>query len=248
MDRKNYLNTLKNIDLRPGRLKVKEHNPVILNEQGNNGMEDLHNEIIKWFMNNPNPSDSEVHKFAEALGIDPDKFEGHIYMILSDILTGGRSKDFKGTYNPKELKMGIEVEAEHTTNPLIAEKIAKDHLAEAPDYYTRLAKMEKEAGIEERKLLELFVQAGEIKSMPAGNERDTQILRIGMIAELDAVNFYNQLAELASDERVSKLMLDVSREEKVHAGEFETLLEEIDPSYEKAEDEGEKEVEDLLGI
>ena len=40
--------------------------------------------------------------------------------------------------DPKELKMGIEVEKEHTDNKHAAEKIARDHLAEHPDYYTRL--------------------------------------------------------------------------------------------------------------
>jgi len=96
-------------------------------------------------------------------------------------------------------------------------------------------------------LKELFVQAGEIASLPPGTNRDLQILRLGMIAELDAVNLYDKLAGLATSENVSKLMLDVSREEKVHAGEFETLMEEIDPDYEKAEEEGEEEVKDLLG-
>ena len=95
---------------------------------------------------------------------------------------------------------------------------------------------------------ELFIQSSEIESMSAGVGRDIQILRLGMIAELDASNLYEKLAELATDEKVSKLMLDISREEKIHAGEFETLLEEIDPEYEDAEEEGEKEVEDLLGI
>jgi len=96
-------------------------------------------------------------------------------------------------------------------------------------------------------LNELFIQAGEVKSMPPGTERDLQILRLGIIAELDAVNFYDQLAELASSDEVRKLMLDISKEEKVHAGEFETLMEDIDPEYEKSEEEGEEEVEDLLG-
>ena len=97
-------------------------------------------------------------------------------------------------------------------------------------------------------LRELFVQAGEIEAQPKGKERDLQILRIGMIAELDAVNLYDRLAKLASNPQVTKLMLDVSQEEKVHAGEFETLMEELDPSYEEAEEEGEKEVKDLLDI
>jgi hypothetical protein len=43
--------------------------------------------------------------------------------------------------------MGIKVEMEHTTCPTISEKIAWDHLAEIPDYYTRLEKMEKDAGV-----------------------------------------------------------------------------------------------------
>jgi hypothetical protein len=41
-------------------------------------------------------------------------------------------------YDPTELKMGIEVEKEHTNNPKIAETIAKHHLEEDPIYYTKL--------------------------------------------------------------------------------------------------------------
>ena len=103
---------------------------------------DIHETIIKWFIKNPNPPDSKVHSFAEKMGVDSHKFEGHIYMILSDLIHKGRSQKFTGKYDPKELAMGIEVEKEHMPYPTIAEKIAKDHLAELPDYYTRLKKME----------------------------------------------------------------------------------------------------------
>ena len=47
--------------------------------------------------------------------------------------------------DPEQLEMGINVEMEHTTDPLIAKKISLDHLSEISDYYTRLAKMEAEA-------------------------------------------------------------------------------------------------------
>lgn len=100
----------------------------------------------------------------------------------------------------------------------------------------------------EQILSEIFVQAGEIASLPPGENRDLQILRLGMIAELDAVNLYDKLAGLATSQNVKELMLDVSHEEKVHAGEFETLMEKIDPKYEEAEEEGEEEVEDLLNL
>lgn len=44
------------------------------------------------------------------------------------------------SFDPKELEMGKKVELEHTDDEDEAEKIAKDHLKEVPDYYTKLAK------------------------------------------------------------------------------------------------------------
>jgi len=41
-------------------------------------------------------------------------------------------------YDEKQLEMGIKVEMEHTNDPTVAEQIARDHLQEVPDYYTRL--------------------------------------------------------------------------------------------------------------
>lgn len=42
----------------------------------------------------------------------------------------------------KQLKMGVKVEREHTNSKELARKIALQHLAEIPDYYTRLKKVE----------------------------------------------------------------------------------------------------------
>jgi len=41
-----------------------------------------------------------------------------------------------------QLKMGIDVELEHTTDRAVAHEIALDHLNELPDYYTRLKEVE----------------------------------------------------------------------------------------------------------
>jgi rubrerythrin len=76
-------------------------------------------------------------------------------------------------------------------------------------------------------------------------QKDLQILRAGMIAELDAVNFYEQMAQQTKNEKVKKVLLDVAYEEKVHAEEFEQVLEELDPEYEKADDQAEKEGEEM---
>lgn len=143
-----YLDILKKTNLRPEKIKLKEHEPVILNEQANDGEMDLLVKIIEWFTANPYPKDDAVHAFAQELGIDEHKFEGYIYHILSSVLSEGKSKGEDIKHDPKQLEMGIKVEMEHTTNPVISRKIALDHLKEIPDYYTRLDKMEKDAGVE----------------------------------------------------------------------------------------------------
>jgi len=74
---------------------------------------------------------------------------------------------------------------------------------------------------------------------------DKEILRVGMIAELDAVSLYEQLAAMTENENIKKVLLDIAKEEKTHAGEFQTLLLKEDKEQEKELEEGKKEVEEL---
>ncbi len=74
---------------------------------------------------------------------------------------------------------------------------------------------------------------------------DREILRAGMIAELDAVNFYEQMAAMAQDENIKKILLDIAREEKTHIAEFETMLLKKDEEQVKENEEGRKEIEEL---
>ena len=72
--------------------------------------------------------------------------------FIKDFINAGRAYEdgfVESDADPHELEMGIEVEYEHTTNALVAKRIALDHLAECADYYTRLAKMEEECGVED---------------------------------------------------------------------------------------------------
>lgn len=75
---------------------------------------------------------------------------------------------------------------------------------------------------------------------------DRQILRIGLIAELDAINLYEQLAALTDDEKIKTIFLDIAREEKTHVGEFLTLLLLNDEEQEDELEAGKEEVEELL--
>ena len=66
-------------------------------------------------------------------------------LSLWKIPLGVQGKNHNGNHEKherfeKELKMGAHVEKEHTSNPNLAKKIAKDHLKEDPHYYTKLKK------------------------------------------------------------------------------------------------------------
>lgn len=109
---------------------------------------ELRDKLFEFFRENPNPPDEDVHALAERLSMDPDDIETAIYGILSSFLANGnfnKSGKIETDVPLDELEMGIEVEFEHTNCPMMAKRIALDHLSEFPDYYTRLAKMEKEA-------------------------------------------------------------------------------------------------------
>ncbi len=70
---------------------------------------------------------------------------------------------------------------------------------------------------------------------------DNEILRIGVIAELDAINLYEQLASL------KKVFLNIAKEEKTHVGEFLTLLLIKDKEGERELKKGKEEIKELLG-
>jgi len=93
----------------------------------------------------------KIQKLAKLLNVtgkDLDKFSEK---EVEDLLANLGHHDFvpDSEFDATELKKGIEVEKEHTASILIAKLIAKDHLKEIPDYYTRLNKMEQEAEVED---------------------------------------------------------------------------------------------------
>ena len=81
----------------------------------------------------------------------------------------------------------------------------------------------------------------------SGADLDKEILRVGMIAELDAVSLYEQLSVMTENEDLKKVLLDIAKEEKTHVGEFEELLKRMDKEYVGEIESGKKEVEELTG-
>ena len=75
---------------------------------------------------------------------------------------------------------------------------------------------------------------------------DKEILRASIIAELDAINLYEQMAAMTNNEDLKKILLDVAKEEKTHVGEFQTLLLGQDKEQEEELKAGKEEVEEEL--
>jgi hypothetical protein len=87
------------------------------------------------------PTPQEVDQVASALGGEQGP------KTLEEFMQEGLAAE-KGLgpedFDPDQLNRGVEVELEHTKSRDIATKIAMDHLAEFPNYYDALEKMEKE--------------------------------------------------------------------------------------------------------
>ncbi len=80
----------------------------------------------------------------------------------------------------------------------------------------------------------------------AKTDVDKAVLRAAIIAELDAINLYEQMAYVTTNKDIRKILLDVAKEEKTHVGEFQALLLREDRQQEEELNEGKKEVEGLL--
>ncbi len=76
---------------------------------------------------------------------------------------------------------------------------------------------------------------------------DKEILRAGIIAELDAINMYEQMTAFAKDTHIKKMLLDIAKEEKTHIGEFQKLLLNRDREQVEELEKGKEEVKDEVG-
>jgi rubrerythrin len=92
-------------------------------------------------------------------------------------------------------------------------------------------------------LSQIPVDFNKVKKEKLNNE----ILRAAIIGELDAINLYEQLAALTDNKDISKVMLDIAKEEKTHVGELQTMLLRLDQEQAQELEQGKKEVQELTG-
>jgi rubrerythrin len=74
-----------------------------------------------------------------------------------------------------------------------------------------------------------------------------EILRAAIIAELDAINFYEQMAALTDDKDIRVVLLDIAREEKTHVMEFQAMLLRIDAEQVEEMEHAKEEIKELTG-
>jgi rubrerythrin len=84
-------------------------------------------------------------------------------------------------------------------------------------------------------------------SKVAKKNLNQEILRGAIIAELDAINLYEQMAALTDDDDIRKVLLDIAREEKTHVGEFQTMLLRLDAEQVSEMEHAKKEIKELTG-
>lgn len=80
---------------------------------------------------------------------------------------------------------------------------------------------------------------------PVSPPSDVDIARRALEEELKASTLYERLARDAKGP-TAKLLRDVSEEEKVHAGEFRSLIDKLDPQSAKSDSKGEEEARDIV--
>jgi len=105
--------------------------------------------VQDFFVRNPNPNDKKFHAFAEKNKVNTHKAEALAYRLATKQVKfqrGGKSNEpGPKHYDPKQMKAGIEVEAEHTPDVDSRKKISADHLSEVKNsrYYDVLRIAEK---------------------------------------------------------------------------------------------------------
>jgi len=75
---------------------------------------------------------------------------------------------------------------------------------------------------------------------------DLENLRAAIIAEYDAINLYDQMANNTKNSKIKEVLLDIAKEEKTHVGELEALLKDFDKQHAEEVVSGEKEVKKAL--
>ena len=114
---------------------------------GNTNEEATKNKIFDFILSNDDVNEQKLSEYARTLSVEYEDVMECLIKIIRETSSGVGKHNFvpDDKYNKGQLAIGIRIELEHTNSKVVAKNIAKDHLAEIPDYYSRLIIMESNA-------------------------------------------------------------------------------------------------------
>lgn len=109
--------------------------------------ETLKSKILQFIKTKDKIQEYDFNDFAHQNGYEYSNVIYALGKLVKDLSSGvGKHVEILDTeYDQVQLVIGTNIELEHTDSKALAKEIAKDHLSEIEDYYTRLVKMEREA-------------------------------------------------------------------------------------------------------
>lgn len=103
-------------------------------------------ELLLFFRENPSASRADFLALDKALSVSTEELENLEFELCKSLCSklGRHVSHGKEPFDDAQLAKGIEHEMEHTDDEYIARLIVLDHLAEMPDYYDKLATIDKD--------------------------------------------------------------------------------------------------------
>jgi GNAT superfamily N-acetyltransferase len=135
----------------------------------------------------------------------------------ADAIPGGKADKKKpGDFNAEALAEGAKHEREHTSSDAVAQEIAMDHLAEDPQYYVKLRKIEKKALAikDERNTIGTTLTGRIHESFTVAADR---MIQAGMLSEKERIELSGAIGSLLGQFRKSVNRDVASREMTPHA-------------------------------
>jgi len=101
---------------------------------------DLKEILMNILKNAPDTTKEDLKDISDASGISEDDFINTSLELLGSLAAGGNSGKVDDVeVDPKELQKGLQIEEEHSPDPVIQTKITKDHLIEDDKYNSHTA-------------------------------------------------------------------------------------------------------------
>lgn len=214
-------------------------------------------QIEKFFTGKTKVKDEDYHNFAMKIGIKPDEAEEYAYYLLLKYAgkreeksvpktvyehpdkPGAGAKKRKKLHSPQDKFEAVMGEFKRGT-------LRSGNGSVVTNRKQAIAIAASESGMS--KAIDNAFWADIIGKRLFTKKESIQAVRDMIVAEYDAIQLYERIAESMVDGSIKEVILDIRDEEKVHIGEFQKLLNVLEPTEDEKYEEGQDEAEDKLNV